>query len=93
MSFMPRAQTGRGVTSDEVQTSGFFTAQLQRNSRKSIVLIRYKTKYVTKQKRHTILVRDGCMLVATTEKADAYLSCLFFGENDQFTLQLRGTSH
>ena len=42
-------------------------------------------------KRHTILV-DGCMLVATTEKADAYLLCLFFGENDQFTVQLRCTS-
>ena len=46
-------------------------------------------------KRHAIFVNGG-MLVATTEKADAYLLCLLtllFGENNQFTLQLRGTSH
>ena len=44
---MHRTQTGKGVTSDEIQANVFFT--VQRNSRKSITLIRYKTKYVTKQ--------------------------------------------
>ena len=40
----------RGVTSDEIQANIFFTVQLQRYSRKSILLIHYKTKYVAKKK-------------------------------------------
>ena len=85
---MHRAQTSIGVTSDEIQTSATAAKFAQIDRVDSL-----QNKVRDQTKRHTILVRDGCMLVATTEKADAYLLCLFFGENDQFTLQLRGTSH
>ena len=63
---------------------------MQRNSRKSILLIRYKTKVRDQTKRHTILVGCG-MLVATTAETKAYV--YIFGQNDQFPRQSHGTSH
>ena len=75
-------QTGKGVTSDEIQVNAAKFPQID-----LVDSLQNKVRHQTK--RHTILVGCG-MLVATPAetKARVYL----FGQNDQFPRQSHGTS-
>ena len=80
---MHRTQTGKGVTSDEIQVIAAKFAQID-------LVYSLQNKVRDETKRHTILVGCGMRVATTAEtKTHVYL----FGQNDQFPRQSHGTSH
>ena len=79
---MHRTQTGKGVTSDEIQVNAAKFAEID-------LVDSLQNKVRDQTKRHTVLVGCG-MLVATTAEIKAHV--YLFGQNDQFPRQSHGTS-
>ena len=80
---MHRTQTGKGVTSDEIQVNAAKFAQID-------LVDSLQNKVRDQTKRYTILVGRG-MLVATTAETKAHVYLL--GQNEQFPRQSHGTSY